>query len=90
MIVASNFSVRIESVPQGTTRKFFLTSPGADASHSLSCEISGSSTTCNSGAQTLTITPRTSLLINAVTINNNEAPSTIPKRVQFSWLATAQ
>jgi hypothetical protein len=90
VIVASDFSVRVERVPPGATRKFFLTVPGADAAHSLLCEISASNTTCNSGAQTLTIMPGSSLFIDAAIINNSEQASTIPTRVEFSWLATTQ
>ena len=41
-------------------------------------------TTCNSGAQTLTIPPRSKLLVDAA--NSGNAP---PTKIQFSWRATA-
>jgi hypothetical protein len=80
-IVASNLSVHVDTAPGAATRKFFLFSH-TDSSHSLGCEISGSHTSCNSGAQTLTIAPGTSLFINAVNLGN--AP---PTTVQLSWRA---
>ncbi|MGZ9133059.1 MAG: hypothetical protein ACXW35_10895, partial [Nitrospira sp.] len=64
------------------TRTFLLYSR-SDPSHRLQCDISGSNTTCNSGAQTLTILPGSRLLVDAA--NSGNAP---PTKVQLSWRAT--
>ncbi len=81
-IIASHFSVHIETPPGRGTRKFFLTSH-TDISHSLNCEITGTNTTCNSGTQTLNIAPGTSLFVDVANIGN--AP---PTKLQLSWLGT--
>jgi hypothetical protein len=81
-IVASNFSVHIETPPGAGTRKFFLTSH-SDISHSLNCTITGTNTTCNSGSQTLKIAPGTRLYVDVPNIGN--APAT---KLQLSWLGT--
>jgi hypothetical protein len=84
-IVARDLSVHVDIAPgSGKTRTFLLNSR-ADPSHSLRCDISGSDTTCNSGDQTLTIPPGSSLFLDAA--NFGSAPMT---RVQFGWLAIAQ
>jgi hypothetical protein len=83
-IVASNFSVHIETPPGSGTRKFFLTSH-TDSSHFLSCQITGTNTTCNSGAQTLNVVPGTRLYVDV--LNSGNAPAT---KLQLSWLGTPQ
>ncbi len=84
-IVASDLSVHVDTAP-GTraTRKFVLVSR-SDGAHGLSCEISGSNTTGNSGAQTFTFPAGSRLFVGAVNLGN--AP---PTKVQFSWRATPQ
>lgn len=83
-VVASNLSVHVDIAPGAATRKFALFSH-SDPSHFLTCQISGTKTTCDSGAQTLNIAPGTPLFMDVANIDN--APST---KVQFSWRATAQ
>jgi hypothetical protein len=83
-IVASDLSVHVDTAPGSATRKFFLWYR-SETSHFLTCEISGSNTTCNSGAQTLTIPPGSRVLVESA--NFGGAPTT---RVQLGWLATAQ
>jgi hypothetical protein len=83
-IVASHFSVHIETAPGSGTRKFFLTSH-SDIAQSLHCQITGANTTCDSGAQTLTIAPGTRIFVDVANLSN--AP---PTKLQLSWLATPQ
>ena len=54
-------SVHVDAAPGAATRKVALFGRGDSASILLVCDISGSDTTCNSGAQTVTIKPGTSL-----------------------------
>jgi hypothetical protein len=85
-IVATDFSVRVDTAPGGAaTRTFALYFRSAGAGISLRCDISGSNTTCNSGAQSLMIPARSSLLVDAA--NSGNAPAT---KIQFSWRATPQ
>ncbi len=81
-VVASHLSVHLETAPGSGTRKFFLTSH-TDISHSLTCSITGTSTTCNSGSQTLKVAPGTRLYVDAANIGNAAA-----SKLQLSWLAT--
>jgi hypothetical protein len=83
-IVASNLSVHIDTPLGRGSRKIFLTSH-TDSSHFLSCEITGTNTTCNSGAQTLAVAPGTRLYIDV--LNNGNAAAT---KLQLSWLGTPQ
>jgi hypothetical protein len=83
-IIASDFSIHIDIAPGVATRTFVLFSR-SDPSHGLRCDISGTDTTCNSAAQTLTVPPSSRLLVDAA--NSGGAP---PTRVQLSWRATAQ
>ena len=84
-IVASDLSVRVDTAPGSVATRKFALFFRSDPSHSLRCDISGSNTTCNSGAQTLTIPPGSRLLVDAANYGN--APAT---KVQFSWRATPQ
>jgi hypothetical protein len=83
-IVASKLSVHIDTPLGRGSRKIFLTSH-TDSSHSLSCEITGTNTTCNSGSQTLTVAPGTPLYIDVANIGNAAAT-----KLQLSWLGTPQ
>ena len=83
-IVARNLSVHVDAAPGAATRKVALFGGGdSGANILLGCDISGSNTTCNSGAQTATIKPGTRLRI--VVANLGNAP---PTRVRYSWGAT--
>ena len=92
-IVASALSVHVDIAPGlrtaggggGVATRTFVLFARSDPSHGLRCDISGSSTTCNSGAQTLTIPPGSRLLVDAA--NSGGAP---PTKAQLSWRATAQ
>lgn len=83
-VIASNLSVHVDTAPGHGTRKFFLISH-TDLAHSLSCDITGTNTTCNSGTQTLNVAPGTLLYIDAANLGNAS-----PTKVQLSWLATPQ
>lgn len=84
-IVASDLSVHVDTAPGSVATRTFVLFSRSDPSHGLRCDISGSKTTCNSGAQTLTIPPGSRLLVDAA--NSRGAP---PTKVQLSWRATAQ
>jgi hypothetical protein len=84
-IVASDLSVHVDKAPGSVAKRTFALFFRSDPSHDLRCDISGSKTTCNSGAQTLTIPPGSILLMDAA--NSGNAPAT---KVQFSWRATAK
>ena len=83
-IVASDLSVHVDIAPGGVAKRTFALFFRSDPSHSLRCDIVGSATTCNSGAQTLTIPSRSALLVDGANIGNATAT-----KVQFSWRATA-
>ena len=81
-VVASQFNVQIEVAPGAATRSFFLLVQG-NVGRSLRCDITGTATSCTSGAQTLAIPAVSVVLIDAA--NLSSAPAT---RVRFSWGAT--
>ena len=83
--VASDFSVQLDTAPGGAATRTFVLYFRADPSKGLRCDITGSKTNCNSGAQTLAMPPRSALLIDAA--NSGNAAAT---RLQFSWRAAPQ
>jgi len=83
--LASDFSVHLETAPGGLATRTFVLYFRADPSKGLRCDITGAKTSCNSAAQTLSIPPRSALLIDAA--NSGNAAST---RMQFSWRAAPQ
>jgi hypothetical protein len=92
-IIASELSVHVDVAPGnrtsgaggGVATRTFVLFSRSDPSHGLRCDISGSDTTCNSGAQTITIPPGSRLLVDAA--NSGGAQ---PTKAQFSWRAIAQ
>jgi hypothetical protein len=92
-IIASELNVHVDIAPGprttgaggGVATRTFVLFSRSDPSHGLRCDISGSDTTCNSGAQTLTIPPGSRLLVD--TANSGGA---LPTKAQFSWRAIAQ
>ena len=84
-IVASDLSVHVDTAPGGSATRTFVLFFRSDPSHSLRCDITGSNTTCSSGAQTVTIPPGSRLLVDAANSGN-----ALPTKIQFSWRATVQ
>lgn len=83
-IVASDLIVSVDFAPgNGATRTFTLVSR-SNADRYLSCDITGANTTCNSGAQTYTISPGSQLYLHVY--NTGREPALT--RVQYSWRAT--
>lgn len=83
--VVSDLSVQLDTAPGGAATRTFVLYFRADPSKGLRCDITGSKTSCNSGAQTLSIPPRSALLIDAANTGNAAAT-----RLQFSWRAAPQ
>ena len=84
-IVASDLSVHVDTAPGGSATRTFVLFFRSDPSHSLRCDITGSNTTCSSGAQAVTIPPGSRLLVDAANSGN-----ALPTKIQFSWRATVQ
>jgi hypothetical protein len=82
-IVASDLTVHVDTAPGGNARRTFVLFFRSDPSHSLRCDIIGSNTTCNSGAQAVTIPPGSRLLVDAANSGN-----ALPTKIQFSWRGT--
>jgi hypothetical protein len=86
-IVARDLTVSVDVAPgDGATRTFTLYARG-NAGPGLKCDITGANTTCNSGAQTYTISPGSPLFLD---VHNSGARDGASARVHYSWRATTQ
>ena len=82
-VVASRLTVHIDTAPGQASRSFILFVRGMTGG--LRCDITGTATTCDSGAATAVIPAASIVQIDVA--NTGGAPAT---RAQFSWLATPQ
>jgi hypothetical protein len=83
-LVGRDLSVAVEVAPgTGKTRIFSLYTRPFVTGNQLRCSVTGSARTCDSGAQTLTIAPGSTLVMDAA--NLGSAPAS---KVTFGWQAT--
>jgi hypothetical protein len=83
-IVARDLRVEIDAAPGAATRQFIIAYSPFPAGQHLTCSMTGAQTTCDSGDQTLTVPPGSSLLMDVANFGG-----AAPTAVRFGWRATS-